>query len=53
MTQNGAGGGERILVVDDEPDIVALVVYHLAKAGFKISTASNGAGRNGPSTASG
>ena len=43
MTQNGAGGGERILVVDDEPDIVALVVYHLAKAGFKISTASYGA----------
>ncbi len=35
-------GAERILVVDDEPDIVALVVYHLAKAGFKISTASNG-----------
>jgi CheY-like chemotaxis protein len=43
MTQNGTSGGERILVVDDEPDIVALVVYHLAKAGFKISTASNGA----------
>ena len=47
MTQNGtngaATGGERILVVDDEPDIVALVVYHLAKAGFRISTASNGA----------
>ena len=43
MTQNGAGGGERILVVDDEPDIVALVVYHLAKAGFRISTANNGA----------
>src|SRR5687767_361505 len=45
MTQNGANGsgGERILVVDDEPDIVALVVYHLAKAGFRISTASNGA----------
>ena len=42
MTQNGSGG-ERILVVDDEPDIVALVVYHLAKAGFRISTASNGA----------
>jgi len=31
------------MLVDDEPDIVALVVYHLAKAGFKISTASNGA----------
>jgi two-component system phosphate regulon response regulator PhoB len=43
MTQNGTSGGERILVVDDEPDIVALVVYHLAKAGFRISTASNGA----------
>jgi two-component system phosphate regulon response regulator PhoB len=45
MTQNGTAngcGGERILVVDDEPDIVALVVYHLAKAGFRISTASNG-----------
>jgi two-component system, OmpR family, phosphate regulon response regulator PhoB len=46
MTQNGNGNvtqPERILVVDDEPDIVALVVYHLAKAGFRISTASNGA----------
>jgi two-component system phosphate regulon response regulator PhoB len=43
MTENGTSGGERILVVDDEPDIVALVVYHLAKAGFRIATASNGA----------
>ncbi len=34
---------EHILVVDDEPDIVALVAYHLAKAGFRISTATNGA----------
>ncbi len=42
-TLNGnSTGGERILVVDDEPDIVALVVYHLAKAGFRISTATNG-----------
>ena len=32
----------RILVVDDEPDITALVAYHLAKAGFRVSTASNG-----------
>jgi two-component system phosphate regulon response regulator PhoB len=37
-----AAGGERILVVDDEPDIVALVVYHLAKAGYKVSSASTG-----------
>ena len=35
--------GKRVLVVDDEPDIVALVAYHLAKAGFRVSTASNGA----------
>jgi two-component system phosphate regulon response regulator PhoB len=34
--------GQRILVVDDEPDIVALIVYHLAKAGYRVSTASTG-----------
>jgi two-component system phosphate regulon response regulator PhoB len=32
----------RILVVDDEPDITALVAYHMAKAGFRVSTAGNG-----------
>lgn len=32
----------RVLVVDDEPDITALVAYHLAKAGYRVSTASNG-----------
>jgi two-component system, OmpR family, phosphate regulon response regulator PhoB len=32
----------RILVVDDEADITALVAYHLAKAGFRVSTAGNG-----------
>jgi two-component system, OmpR family, phosphate regulon response regulator PhoB len=37
------GGGERILVVDDEPDIVALVAYHLAKSGYRVSTSSSGA----------
>jgi two-component system, OmpR family, phosphate regulon response regulator PhoB len=35
--------GERILVVDDEPDIVALVAFHLVKAGYRVSTAGNGA----------
>jgi two-component system phosphate regulon response regulator PhoB len=34
--------GERILVVDDESDIVALVAYHLVKAGYRVSTASTG-----------
>lgn len=32
----------RVLVVDDEPDITALVAYHLAKAGYRVSTAGNG-----------
>ena len=32
----------RILVVDDEPDITALVAYHLAKTGYRVSTAANG-----------
>ncbi|HJR62150.1 MAG TPA: response regulator transcription factor [Gemmatimonadaceae bacterium] len=34
--------GARVLVVDDEPDIVALVAYHLAKAGYRVSTAATG-----------
>lgn len=32
----------RVLVVDDEPDITALVAYHLAKSGYRVSTATNG-----------
>lgn len=32
----------RVLVVDDEPDITALVAYHLAKAGYRVSTAATG-----------
>ena len=35
-------GGERILIVEDEPDILALVTFHLAKAGYRVSTAANG-----------
>ena len=34
--------GDRILVVDDEVDIVALVAYHLAKSGYRVSTAASG-----------
>ena len=33
---------ERVLVVDDERDITALVAYHLAKAGYRVTTAATG-----------
>lgn len=33
---------EQILVVDDEPDISALVVYHLARESYRVRTASDG-----------
>jgi two-component system, OmpR family, phosphate regulon response regulator PhoB len=53
LTQRRVGGqlprvteqsvvAERVLVVDDEPDIVALVAYHLAKSGYSVSTATSG-----------
>ena len=41
MTEKTADA-ERVLVVDDEPDIVALVAYHLAKSGYSVSTATSG-----------
>jgi two-component system phosphate regulon response regulator PhoB len=42
MTGPAPAAGERVLVVDDEADIVALVAYHLAKNGYRVSTASSG-----------
>lgn len=33
---------KRVLVVDDEPDIVELVSYNLKKEGFQVSSASDG-----------
>jgi two-component system phosphate regulon response regulator PhoB len=42
MSEAG-GHRERVLVVDDEPDIVALCAFHLAKAGYSVSTADTGA----------
>jgi two-component system phosphate regulon response regulator PhoB len=35
--------GDRILVVDDEPDILELVGFHLSQAGYAVETARDGA----------
>ena len=43
MTHPATGTGDRILLVDDEPDIAALIAYHMLKAGYRISAASGGA----------
>ena len=32
----------RILVIDDEPDIVELILYNLSNEGFAVSTAPDG-----------
>ncbi|HEU4629437.1 MAG TPA: response regulator transcription factor [Gemmatimonadaceae bacterium] len=42
MTASPAPPAAHVLVVDDEPDIVALVAYHLARAGYRVSTAASG-----------
>jgi two-component system, OmpR family, phosphate regulon response regulator PhoB len=42
VPERSAQAGERILVVDDEPDIIALVAYHLARSGYRVSTAASG-----------
>lgn len=34
--------GNRILVVDDEPDIIEFICYNLKKEGFRFESASNG-----------
>ena len=33
----------KILLVDDEPDIIEFMKYNLAKEGYEVFTASNGA----------
>ncbi|UKT65284.1 response regulator transcription factor [Pedobacter mucosus] len=34
--------GQKILIVDDEPDILELIEYNLKKEGYQVYTASNG-----------
>ena len=34
--------GQKILIVDDEPDILELIEYNLKKEGYQVFTASNG-----------
>src|SRR5437660_11528427 len=33
---------ERVLIVDDDPDILRLVSYNLTQAGFDVATAATG-----------
>jgi two-component system alkaline phosphatase synthesis response regulator PhoP len=40
LTMNNAG--QKILIVDDEPDILELIEYNLKKEGYQVFTASNG-----------
>jgi len=40
----GAATEAHVLVVDDERDITALVAYHLARAGYRVTTAGTGVG---------
>lgn len=43
MSQVGTSlTGARVLVVDDEPDIAALVAFHLARASFRVRTVADG-----------
>ncbi|HVP78336.1 MAG TPA: response regulator [Thermodesulfobacteriota bacterium] len=42
VEQKGGGGKGKVLIVDDERDLVAMVAYNLGKKGYQISTAYNG-----------
>lgn len=42
MNEKRPNESARVLVVEDERDIAALVAYHLTRAGYRVSTASSG-----------
>jgi CheY-like chemotaxis protein len=37
-----SGASARVLVVEDEPDIAALIAYQLTREGYRVETAGNG-----------
>ena len=42
MPLSGSSKPTKILVVDDEPDILEIVSYNLIKEGYSVKTAENG-----------
>ena len=42
MVLNGSTSPARVLVVEDERDIAALVAYHLTREGYRVTTAGSG-----------
>lgn len=42
MTKPGTSAPARVLVVEDERDIAALIAYHLTREGYRVSTAASG-----------
>ena len=39
---SGSEGAQRVLVVEDEPDIAALIAYQLTREGYRVETAATG-----------
>jgi len=42
MWNTSSSGAQRVLVVEDEPDIAALIAYQLTREGYRVETASTG-----------
>ena len=42
IPEKTTGSPSRILVIEDEPDIAALLAYHIAGAGYRVTTRASG-----------
>jgi two-component system phosphate regulon response regulator PhoB len=42
IPEKTAASPSRILVIEDEPDIAALLAFHIARAGYRVSTTASG-----------